>query len=182
MKYEINLLPEKEKDLIERGVFFVLHYLRYVLVITQIVVIIVFFYRFKIDQEIVDLKDELQQKQEIVAISLPLLTDAEKIDLKTREIREILTRQALLSKTLNYFVETFPKRLTVKRLELRNGSITFEAVTTDPAITRAYFERMRKEGRFKTVTLRNIRRNGSEFFTPFVLSDFQTLTEKQNEK
>ncbi|MFZ2026464.1 MAG: hypothetical protein WAV30_04220, partial [Microgenomates group bacterium] len=94
MKYKINLLPEKEKDLLDKSIYFVLHYLRYVLVITQIVVISVFFYRFKIDQEIIDLKDELQQKQEIVAVSEPLLKEAEIVDIKTKQTREILVDQA----------------------------------------------------------------------------------------
>ena len=73
MKYQINLLQEKEKDISGKIIYFALHYLRYILVVTQIVVIAVFFYRFKIDQEVIDLRDELKQKQEIVQVSSPLL-------------------------------------------------------------------------------------------------------------
>jgi len=87
MKYQINLLPKKEKDFVDRGIYFALHYLRYVLVLTQIVVIAVFFYRFQIDQEIIDLKDELTQKQEIVAVSAPLLSEAQVVDVKTKQTR-----------------------------------------------------------------------------------------------
>jgi len=108
MKYKINLLPEKERDFLDKGIYFVVHYLRYVLVITQIVVISVFFYRFKIDQEIIDLKDELQQKQEIVAVSGSLLKEAEIVDLKTKQIREILVNQALFAEPFTYFLDTFP--------------------------------------------------------------------------
>ncbi|PJB87766.1 hypothetical protein CO083_05355, partial [Candidatus Roizmanbacteria bacterium CG_4_9_14_0_8_um_filter_34_12] len=64
MKYKINLLLPKEKNWLDKVIYFGLNYLRYILVITQTVIIMVFFYRFKIDQEIVDLKDAVKQKQE----------------------------------------------------------------------------------------------------------------------
>lgn len=173
MKYKINLLPEKERDFLDKGIYFILHYLRYVLVITQIVVISVFFYRFKIDQEIIDLKDGLQQKQEIVAVSAPLLKQAEIVDLKTKQIREVLVKQAQFSESFIYFLDTFPLHLTIKRLDIRGGTYTFDATTTDPETIRSYLARLRTDKRFKEVTLGSIKRNGVEFFVPFVLSDFQ---------
>ncbi|MCX6730860.1 MAG: hypothetical protein NTZ55_03355 [Candidatus Roizmanbacteria bacterium] len=173
MKYKINLLPEKERDLLDKGIYFVLHYLRYVLVITQIVVISVFFYRFKIDQEIIDLKDELQQKQEIVAVSDPLLKQAEIVDLKTKQIREILVDQAKFSESFTYFLETFPLHLTIKRLDVRAGIYKFDATTSDPETIRSYMARLKQDKRFKEITLGSIKRDGIEFFVPIILSDFQ---------
>jgi len=173
MKYKINLLPEKERDFLDKGIYFVLHYLRYVLVITQIVVISVFFYRFKIDQEIIDLKDELQQKQEIVAVSDPLIKQAEKVDLKTKQIREVLSNQTQFSESFTYFLNTFPLRLTIKRLDILGGIYKFDVTTTDPETIRSYLARLKKDKRFKDVTLGSIKRNGVEFFVPFVLSNFQ---------
>jgi len=173
MKYQINLLPKKELDFVDKIIYFALHYLRYVLVLTQIVVIAVFFYRFKIDQEIIDLKDELQQKQEIVAVSQPLLNEAKIVDTKTKQIREILLSQVQFKEALSYFLSTFPVDLTINRLDIQAGVYKFEATTTSPSIIRAYLERMRKEKRFKTVVLNNIQRNGLEFVAPFTLSDFQ---------
>ena len=173
MKYKINLLHEKERDFLDKGIYFVLHYLRYVLVITQIVVISVFFYRFKIDQEIIDLKDGLQQKKEIVAVSDPLSKQAEIVDLKTKQIREILANQAQFSESFTYFLNTFPLHLTIKRLDIQGGTYKFDATTTDPETIRSYLARLKQDKRFKEVTLGSIKRSGLEFFTPFVLSNFQ---------
>jgi len=178
MKYKINLLPEKERDLLDKSIYFMLHYLRYVLVITQIVVISVFFYRFKIDQEIIDLKDELGQKQEIVAVSDPLLKQAEIVDLKTKQIREVLVDQAMFSESFTYFLSTFPQRLKLKRLSIRNGSYDFDASTTDPETIRSYIAFLKNEKRFKEVSMGSINRTGSEFLVPFILSDFQLYKEK----
>lgn len=179
MRYKINLLPEKKRDFLDKSIYFTLHYLRYVLVITQIVVISVFFYRFKIDQEIIDLKDELTQKQEIVAVSEPMLKQAEIIDLKTKQIREILVNQAQFSESFTYFLDTFPLLLTIKRLEIKSNTYTFDAITTDPEIIRSYVARLKLDKRFKEVAIGSIKRNDREFSAPFTLSDFQLYKEKQ---
>ena len=173
MKYKINLLPEKERDFLDKSIYFMLHYLRYVLVITQIVVISVFFYRFKIDQEIIDLKDELGQKQEIVAVSDPLLKQAEIVDLKTKQIREVLVNQAKFSESFTYFLSTFPLRIRLKRLTIRDGLYDFETSTTDPESIRSYVALLKNEKRFKEVAMGSIKRTGNEFLVPFILSDFQ---------
>jgi len=178
MKYKINLLPEKERDFLDKSIYFMLHYLRYVLVITQIVVISVFFYRFKIDQEIIDLKDELGQKQEIVAVSDPLLKQAEIVDLKTKQIREVLVNQAIFSESFTYFLDTFPLRLTINRLEIRDGNYKFDVTTPDPETIRTYLARLKKDKRFKEVVLGSIKRTGMEFFAPFTLSGFQLYKAK----
>ena len=116
MKYQINLLKEKEKDISGKIIYFALHYLRYILVVTQIVVIVVFFYRFKIDQEVIDLRDELKQKQEIVQVSNPLLKEAQAIDLKTREIKDILDKQSSFQQMLSYFLSVFPNKMRVTHM------------------------------------------------------------------
>lgn len=179
MRYKINLLPEKERDFLDKSIYFVLHYLRYVLVITQIVVISVFFYRFKIDQEIIDLKDELTQKQEIVAVSEPMLKQAEIVDLKTKQIREVLVNQAQFSESFTYFLETFPLLLTIKRLEIKGNIYKFDAITTNPEVIRSYVTRLKQDKRFKDVSLGSIKRSDAEFFAPFILSDFQLAQVKK---
>jgi Tfp pilus assembly protein PilN len=149
-----------------------------VLVITQIVVISVFFYRFKIDQEIIDLKDELTQKQEIVAVSDPLLKQAEIVDLKTKQIREILFAQTQFSESFTYFLDTFPLHLTITRLDIRDGIYKFDATTTNPETIRSYLAKLKQEKRFKEVVLGSIKRNGAEFLVPFTLSNFQLAKAK----
>jgi len=177
MKYAINLLPEKEKDFLDKSIYFVLHYLRYVLVITQIVVIAVFFYRFKVDQEIIDLKDELEQKQEIVAVSDPLLKEAQTVDAKTKSAKAIIEQQELFTHSLQYFLDTFPSDLTLNQLQVQNGTFSFEARTVKPEIIRMYLEKLKQDKQtgtyFADVTLGGIKRSDFEFVVPFVLSRFQ---------
>jgi len=172
MKYQINLLRQKEKSFTDKVIYFSLHYLRYILVLTQIVVIGVFFYRFKIDQEIIDLRDELQQKEEIVLVSEPLLLEAKSVDIKTREAVDILTKQDMSQKMTNYFLSIFPRKMSTRKLEVREGVIEFEGVTNDPQTIKAFFERLKKDKQFKVIELGSIRKMAGEYYCPFILRDF----------
>ncbi len=172
MKYQINLLQEKEKDLSGKIIYFALHYLRYILVLTQIVVIAVFFYRFKIDQEVIDLRDELQQKEEIVAVSNPLLQEAAGVDVRTREIKDILVRQESFQKMYSYFLSVFPDGMSIKRLAIGQDSIEFEGATTDPAIIKKFLAKLNNDKAFKTVDLGSIRREEDSFHCPFKLTGY----------
>src|SRR3990167_132722 len=104
MRYKINLLEKKDVGFLDKLIFFCLNYLRYIIVITQLVVIGVFFYRFQIDQRIIDLKEGVEQKKEIVKIVLPLLNEVAKIDKKTLIIDGIIVKQKDFSEMLNYFI------------------------------------------------------------------------------
>ena len=64
MKYKINLLSKRlnKQSFLKKLNYFTYNYLRYILVITQLVVMSVLFFRFSIDQRIIDLKDEIYQQ------------------------------------------------------------------------------------------------------------------------
>lgn len=172
MKYQINLLQEKEKDLSGKVVYFALHYLRYILVLTQIVVIAVFFYRFKIDQEVIDLRDELQQKQEIVQVSDPLLAEAKSVDIKTREVKTILISQDSFQQMLDYFLSVFPSNMKTDHIEVSKDEIIFEGVTNDPQTIKGFLDRLHSDKYFKKINLGSIRRDESGFHAPFSLTGF----------
>lgn len=172
MRYQINLLQEKEKDISGKIIYFALHYLRYILVLTQIVVIAVFFYRFRIDQEVIDLRDELMQKEEIVEVSNSLLQEASGVDIKTREIRDILVKQDSFQQMYAYFLSVFPSDLSIDRLQITENSMEFEAVTGNPAIVKNFLARLNSDKAFATIELGSIRREESQFRCPFRMKGF----------
>src|SRR3989344_1408018 len=103
-RYQINLIKKKEKGIVDRLGDFFLHYLRYLIVITQIVVIAVFFFRFQIDQEIIDLKESIDQKREILKVTKPLVVDASVIDGKVGEVKKIIALQGKLTDNYTYII------------------------------------------------------------------------------
>src|SRR3989344_1059273 len=105
MKYTTNLFPQKQQSSLEKITFFALHYLRYILVITQFVTICVFFYRFKVDQEIVNLKDTLIQKKAIVDTTQNLLDLVKVLDFKIKNVNGLYTEQDSVKNISSYFFQ-----------------------------------------------------------------------------
>lgn len=169
MRYKINLLEKKEVGLIDKLTFFGLNYLRYIIVITQLIVIGVFFYRFQIDQRIIDLKEGVGQKQEIVKIVLPLLNEAAKIDKKTLIIEDILLQQKKFSEMLDYLLSSFPETITLTNMEIKGESIQITGDAINAQHLQAFYNSLKKEHKFKTVSLKSIKKMETGYtFTLFL--------------
>jgi len=173
MKYKINLLLPKEKNWLDKVIYFGLNYLRYILVITQTVIIMVFFYRFKIDQEIVDLKDSVKQKQEIIIVSKPLLDEAANLIRVLDNSKLIIDDQVHFQSLFLYFLKTFPRQITLSKFLINQSGIDFEGVTNDIKIVHQYQKRMQNEGKFKKINLKQIKRIENGFLISFSLTDFK---------
>jgi Tfp pilus assembly protein PilN len=162
-------MQKKEVSLLDRLTFFGLNYLRYIIVITQLIVIGVFFYRFQIDQRIIDLKEGVDQKKEIVKIVLPLLNEAAKIDKKTLIIQDTLTQQKNFSGMMDYFISIFPQTIVLTNLEMKNGSLKIMGDATNAAHLQSFYQILKKESRFKTVNLQSIKKTETGYnFTLFL--------------
>jgi len=172
MKYKINLLEKKETSLLDKLTFFGLNYLRYIIVITQLVVIGVFFYRFQIDQSIIDLKEGVGQKKEIVQIVLPLLNEAAKIDKKTVIIEKTIVKQKNFNTMFEYFISSFPETITLTNMEVKNESIKVTGDASDPKHLQAFYLFLKKDKKFKGVTLQNIKKTEAGYNFILLLDKF----------
>jgi len=174
MKYRLNLLSAKKKSLVDRSIYFTLYYLRYILVITQIVVIGVFFYRFQIDQEIVDLKEVVQQKQEIVFVSNPLVKEAQAIDSKVGVLDSLIKEQGKFTASLDYLFNRFPEKVKLDSLIINSdGSFNFNGQCTDVNIIRLFYMRLLKEAKFKNIELTTLEKKTNGFNFSIKLSAYQ---------
>jgi len=173
MKYKINLLLPKEENWLDKIIYFGLNYLRYILVITQTVIILVFFYRFKVDQEIVDLKDAVKQKQEIITVSKPLIEEAENLIRVLDNSQIIIDDQIHFQSLFSYFSKSFPRQITLNKLLVNQNGIDFDGVTNDIKIVHQYQKRMQEEGKFKKINLKQIKKIENGFLISFSLTEFK---------
>ncbi len=172
MKYKINLLSKKKESLVDRIIYFSLNYLRYILVITQIFVIFVFFYRFKVDQEIIDLKDAVAQKKEIVNISQSLLKEATAMELKVNQIKPILQKQNYALDELNYILSIFPESVYVGKMSINDKEIVLDSFTDNSTIIKIFYQRLLKEKKFKQINLINLKKNETDYTFSLILSEY----------
>lgn len=173
MKYSINLLSEKEIPLLDRVMYFFLNYLRYIIIITQLVVIGVFFYRFQIDQRIVDLKESVDQKKEIVQVVLPLLKEAELIDKRTFETKQIFDKQQQFSSMIQYFLSQFPLNISLINLEVTQDSLKATGSSFDARQLQAFYAVLKKDSKFTTIQLQNLQKTESGYSFVLNLNKFK---------
>ena len=172
MKYLINLFPTPEKTTADKIVYFAFHYLRYILVITQFVAICVFFFRFKVDQDIVDLKDKLNQKESIIVATKDLLDRVQQVDTKMKHVTILLDTQEEFSSEYNYIYTKLPPELRISQMSLSREGIVLQGVSQNIDPVKQLYDNLQKEKRFKTIDLSNIEKKDDGFIFNLSLSGF----------
>ncbi len=156
MKYDINLLSKKEEEFFDRAVHFALNYLRYILVITQLVVIVVLFYRFKIDNDILELREAIGQKREIIRVTTPLLEEAARLDVQVEGTLSSTSKQDSTQEALSYLLSVFPQDVTLSKLTIQNGQYQMSGASLDAATVQLFYQKLATDKRFEIVTLQNL--------------------------
>lgn len=164
-KYQINLLSGRKRSITfsEKFIYFIFRYLKYIVVLTQIVIISVFFYRFSIDQEVVDLKEIVGQKQEIIKSTFPLVNEAKAIESKSSEIKNLLSGQEQFVGNLHYIFSIVPEDIVVKTFSIDEKGIKIEGGANNFHIVKQFYEKLKKDKKFKQITLDKIAKTSSGF-------------------
>jgi len=172
MKYNINLTKHKEKTLEERVVFFSLNYLRYIIVITLLVVIGVFFYRYAVDQQVVDLSDQVDEKEKIIQVSDPLIKEGEKLSKMTGIIASVLVRQNSFRGMIDYLTQTIPQGVSLAKLTARENTVAIEGDSRSINDIKLMVERIRQEKRFKEIKLMSVEKKVNSFYFQLALKGY----------
>lgn len=172
MKYLINLFPEKEKDVSEKIIYFAFHYLRYILVITQFVAICVFFFRFKVDQEIVDLKDKLNQKQSIVMATSDLMNRVQEIDTKMQQVQTVLDEQKAFQSQYTYTLSKFSPEIRIENFVMSGGTLDIDGSSSTVAPIKSMYDALQADQKYKVIELSTIEKEQDRFSFSLHLAEF----------
>lgn len=172
MKYLINLFPKPQQNTSEKIIYFATHYLRYVLVITQFVAICVFFFRFKVDQEIVDLRDRLDQKESILSATDELVSRVQELDNKMSNVKVIMQDQDIFKSEYTYFFSTLPPAIVITDLHVSSSGISINGISESIEPIRVLNDKLNKDGRYAKADLLNIEKNEQGFAFNMQLSGY----------
>ncbi len=172
MRYKINLLPPIEQTFLDRIIFFSFNYLRYILVLTMLVVLGVFIYRFTVDQEIVDLKESLRQKQQIVNVSAPLLEQAGGYGDRILGIKVVLADQYQFTQMLTYYLNVFPEKITASKISVKKDEISLSGQSVDLNTVQNFYTRLKMDKKFMIYDLSNLRKVEGGYSFSLILKTF----------
>ncbi len=175
MKYQINLIGQKssKKGVINKVNYFFFNYFRYILVFTQLIVISVLFFRFTIDQSIIDLKESISQQEEVLKAVKPILDETERVDAKLKKTKNILENQEAFQSQIDYLIPKFPETMFLSKLAFTKDTVQMEGAIINPNHLQSFFNKIKTENKYADVSLGDIQKGKEGFLFSMSLNGFK---------
>ena len=159
-KINVNLLIKEdiEESLSGQLLGWAFNYGRYIIIITQIVVLSVFFLRFKLDRDHTDLKEAVSQKQALVESVGDLETEIRRVQKRLSDVDQITSNQNYLIKVIKFLQDNTPSDTTFTALILGKDRIAFSASSKDLRSFSYFLRQLQQESKLSEVTLEDILR------------------------
>lgn len=152
----INLIKKKQKSFFERFIAWALTIGRLIVILTEVIALSTFLYRFSLDRKLVDLHDQIKQKQAIVEL------------LKQNEdkYRNLQNRLAVASgfidsadKTTKMFIDIenlAPADVSFNNIRLSEKDIQIDASMQSVTSLTTFVKKLQEYPSFKSVSLNKI--------------------------
>jgi Tfp pilus assembly protein PilN len=156
----INLLPSKQKNFGDKFIQWSLTYGRYIIIGTEIIVLLAFLSRFKLDREYIDLKDEVVEKQKILTALAPVEKNVLQLQNRIESIKKADDSQSRALAILPLLASTTPTEVTFKKITVVGNKITIVGLTKETAYITQFVTNLKSISLFKQdgVALENVER------------------------
>lgn len=156
----INLLVKEDFEVSFSGqvLSWALTYGRYIIIITQIVVLSVFFFRFRIDREHTDLKESVTQKQALLESISDLEMEIRNVQGKLSNIKKISQGQDSILKIIRFLQDNSPSDVTFASLSISKDKVSLAAVAGNLKSFSYFLNIIQADKKFTDTTLEDISR------------------------
>ncbi len=131
----VNLIGEEEMEHtpVGRIVMWAVTYGRYIMIGTELIVLLAFISRFSLDRKLTDLNDEVSQKQAIIDANFDFETEFRTIQAKITTIQTFLSVTPIENNALNAIQTILPADVHLESLNITNEQVVGSVVanTTD---------------------------------------------------
>ena len=130
-RVSINLLQKTdlEHTAIGRITTWAVTYGRYIMIGTEIVVLLAFIARFSLDRKLTDLKEEIAQKQAIIQVNAGFEQDVRNIQLRLSTIKGDIVTQSKPAELLAFLQNSLPPDVYIGTLDYSKEKFIVEAVS-----------------------------------------------------
>ena len=164
----INLLPQEEisQKPVNKFVVWALGIGRYIVIFTEAIVLIVFLARFKLDAEILDLKQQMQAKAQLIESLQDFEEEFRLTQTKIKTVESLLSQKSDNAQFLGILEEKTPVDIILTSLSNREGTVELVGLAEQYASVTQLVEELKKEDQlFSKVVLASLGRvkeKGSE--------------------
>lgn len=156
----INLLPQTIIQ--EQGTAKILHwsltYGRYIIIVTELIVLGVFFARFNLDQQITDLHESIKQKQKIIALSSNFESQVRKLQVRIDKIKPLADSSSFYSDTIDLLETLVPEDVVISKLDYTSNHFRFEANSHTRSGFARLMRNLKSSNKIRNISVENITR------------------------
>lgn len=127
--FRINLLKKKSSSVVAEISLFFNSYAKYIIIITQLVVLGVFFVKIVLDQTIIDLKDSIDQKNQIILTSEPMIQNNNNLVSKLTFLNSLIVNTDSHYAVLTTALVNTPRSVTLGSLSLSTRQLSVSGST-----------------------------------------------------
>lgn len=151
---KINLLPKDPfyETPIGKSMVWALRVGRYIIVFTEIIVIVSFASRFKLDRDLTDLNQSINQKTAIVTTFADTEARIRAIQQQSTLVSTLLT-QAVSVNRIQLFLQNVPNRVRLTRISYAPGEIQASGIAADTSSFTLFLSTVQKVSVFKTISV-----------------------------
>jgi len=157
----INLIGEEEMEHTPAGriVSWAVTYGRYIMIGTEIVVLLAFISRFSLDRKLTDLNDEISQKQDIIQANADFEQQFRNVQSQLTKIKELSGKPNPMLEALSTIQQILPADVRLDSLDIAPDKLTANAIAGSSDGFSAFISNLQSTGVFKNVDIGDIRRS-----------------------
>lgn len=161
---DINLFPQQRLTHTPFGKFlqWALTYGRYIIIGTEIVVLLAFISRFKYDRDLNDLREEIAQKQAIVETNNDFEREFRMLQNRVNQVKALTADQRKLLNLLLDIEKLTPADIFFSSISLTEHTVIFKVHARTPAGLALLINNIRLSPIFTEVTIDTIQRQPGE--------------------
>ena len=154
----INLLPSAQWNHSWTAYFlkWIVTYGKYALIITELIVISAFLMRFKLDQDLLEVKDQINNDVAILQSSKAFETQIADLSRKQNLIIKEWQKTPTFSRYIKAVTESMPQNIILNSLSLNQGSMTLVGYSPNESSLAYFLKYLKQNSAFKGVSLTKI--------------------------
>ena len=160
----INLLPSEEFAVTTTGriLSWALSTFRYIVIVTELVVILAFISRFWLDAQNADLAEEIEQKQSLIASSKDF--EREFIEVQKRLIiyKTLTSDSVSFSKIFSDISVNIPEDVLLSKISLSGESLTVDGLSPSERSIVQFAVNLEKNAGYPKTTLKSVETNRND--------------------
>lgn len=157
----INLLGDSdmEHSPIGRIIGWAVTYGRYIMIGTEIVVLLAFISRFSLDRKLTDLKEEVTQKQDIIEANLGFEKDIKSLQNKLAKIKVLITQPVDPLEAMVLFETLLPQGVYLQSYDLSQDRLTIQATAGSTAAFAQFMTNLQASKYLTAIDIGDIKRD-----------------------